>query len=435
MSDPAQNNSSAPLPQDPLHRATGDSSTTQDHGGSALHSNESLARSNANPIQAPSSSSTFHEARATSSNDKKPISFEAEAQLFRTMESETHLFDRSQFPNVGDIFFSIGESRVVDPAPRRSSSTRGAVARKNKDDDDDDKLQKGDNKLPDEMRDLENVVVIKVFKNNKDYCKRHPYYCELMHNFLLIQTGHTCAYIVRLLGRAELKNPEEEGALLKGIVLEKGKPLTPKVFKNNFSQSRKILLHIAEALKFLHENGFVHCDVKIENILLFELGVEFIAKLCDLGSMKRINVSVTDPDNKTCTKSDVTSTIVEKSDVTSPIVEKSDVTSTSVAGSAEADLLLQGKPIFARPTLDIYCFGKTLIKPLEETAPGALAAALRDLRERCTAHNPDDRPQNGAALVQELESILKLPPSTAAAAATAGSAAATTTTVTVVTAE
>lgn len=45
-------------------------------------------------------------------------------------------------------------------------------------------------------------------------------------------------------------------------------------------EGRKLFRQIAFALRFVHRNGIIHRDIKLDNILLDELGR---CKLCDFG--------------------------------------------------------------------------------------------------------------------------------------------------------
>lgn len=44
---------------------------------------------------------------------------------------------------------------------------------------------------------------------------------------------------------------------------------------------------INEALIYIHESGFVHCDLKIENVLFYDFNN---IKLCDFGSINKLNL-------------------------------------------------------------------------------------------------------------------------------------------------
>ncbi|GMN40763.1 hypothetical protein TIFTF001_009989 [Ficus carica] len=57
------------------------------------------------------------------------------------------------------------------------------------------------------------------------------------------------------------------------------------------STVRRHTRSILKGLKRIHEEGFVHCDLKLENILLVRQGNEYVAKIADLGLTKRVGKS------------------------------------------------------------------------------------------------------------------------------------------------
>jgi len=54
--------------------------------------------------------------------------------------------------------------------------------------------------------------------------------------------------------------------------------------KFGFSEAKKYAKSILKGLSYIHEQGFVHCDIKLQNVLLFDDGV---AKIADFGLAKR----------------------------------------------------------------------------------------------------------------------------------------------------
>jgi ankyrin repeat protein len=53
--------------------------------------------------------------------------------------------------------------------------------------------------------------------------------------------------------------------------------------KLSYAQKRGFILGVSRGLSVLHSCGVIHGDLKSENVLLFQQGNEFVAKLCDFG--------------------------------------------------------------------------------------------------------------------------------------------------------
>ncbi|PWA74678.1 Protein kinase, ATP binding site-containing protein [Artemisia annua] len=82
----------------------------------------------------------------------------------------------------------------------------------------------------------------------------------------------------------------EKGEKLYNVVLEYacGGSLAERV-KNGLKMVecdvRKYLKSVLKGIKFVHDKGFVHCDVKLQNVLVFDGGV---VKIADFGLAKKV---------------------------------------------------------------------------------------------------------------------------------------------------
>ncbi|GKD17528.1 mitogen-activated protein kinase kinase kinase 17-like protein [Tanacetum coccineum] len=61
--------------------------------------------------------------------------------------------------------------------------------------------------------------------------------------------------------------------------------------KNSVSENqvKKYTNSILKGVEFIHKNGFVHCDIKLQNILLASENGKEVAKIADFGLAKRVN--------------------------------------------------------------------------------------------------------------------------------------------------
>ncbi|MCY2959232.1 MAG: serine/threonine-protein kinase [Planctomycetota bacterium] len=161
---------------------------------------------------------------------------------------------------------------------------------------------------------------------------------------------------------------------------------------------RGIAIDVAAGLAELHENGLVHRDVKLSNVLLFETGGDRRAVLGDLGIARGFGASSLTHDGL-------------------PI------------GTPEAMAPECGETQEAEPTIDVYAFGillyealagappfrgstaqetrakhRTRLPPLGERAPH-VSEGLANLVRQCLAKNPASRPKHGADLYGRLQRL------------------------------
>ncbi|KAF8012393.1 hypothetical protein BT93_I0520 [Corymbia citriodora subsp. variegata] len=114
---------------------------------------------------------------------------------------------------------------------------------------------------------------------------------SLRHERQVLRELGDCPRIVRCFG--DSLTAERLGEELYNVILEyaaggsladsmksRGKPLSEPEIRRH---TRSIL----EGLEFVHSKGFVHCDVKLQNILIFPNGGDEEVKIADFGLAKR----------------------------------------------------------------------------------------------------------------------------------------------------
>ncbi|KAI3408604.1 Protein kinase domain-containing protein [Psidium guajava] len=111
---------------------------------------------------------------------------------------------------------------------------------------------------------------------------------SLRHERRVLSELGDCPRIVRCFGDSltgeELYNVFLEyaaGGSLADSLKSRGKPLSEPEIRRH---TRSIL----EGLEFVHSKGFVHCDVKLQNILVFPYGGSEEVKIADFGLAKRV---------------------------------------------------------------------------------------------------------------------------------------------------
>ncbi|CAL5187883.1 unnamed protein product [Lathyrus oleraceus] len=112
----------------------------------------------------------------------------------------------------------------------------------------------------------------------------------LQHEKTILESLGSCPYIIKYFGQDQtLENGEEyynifleyaNGGTLDDQLKNHGGKLPEK-------HVRRYTRSVVEGLKYIHENGFVHCDLKPPNILVFENGD---VKISDFGLAKEMRV-------------------------------------------------------------------------------------------------------------------------------------------------
>jgi eukaryotic-like serine/threonine-protein kinase len=188
-----------------------------------------------------------------------------------------------------------------------------------------------------------------------------------------------------------------------------GVPLSDFVQKRTPSVDELIplLMQVAKALRYLHENKIVHRDLKTSNVLVQDIGGERYARLLDLGIAK----------------------VFAREDT----AESKHLTSTGMVFGSPMYMSpeqCEGRPV--DPRSDIYSFGcviyeclsgrcpfdgdnslQVIIKHLQQP-PDRLEftdrkqAALGAVAERCLQKEPDKRFQSMGDLLNALQQVLEL---------------------------
>jgi formylglycine-generating enzyme required for sulfatase activity len=153
---------------------------------------------------------------------------------------------------------------------------------------------------------------------------------------------------------------------------------------------------LARALGHIHSVGIVHRDIKPENVHIDQAGK---VKLMDFGIAKSLDLNLTRPGFTLGTPSYMAPEQVRGQEIT-PLVD------IYAWGLLLYELITGNKPIQAKTIQEI--FQKILTQEIDLaplTAADASPAVI-DLVKRCISKNPAERPQNFAAIVQELDYII-----------------------------
>ena len=118
-----------------------------------------------------------------------------------------------------------------------------------------------------------------------------PWRPEHENEVRLLRRLRDCPYVIRYLGQEETL--AEDGTLRLNLFLEfaSGGNLysLTKASKGRLEEDvvRRHTRSILQGVKRIHDEGYVHCDLFFDNILLVEEGHEMVAKVADLGLVKR----------------------------------------------------------------------------------------------------------------------------------------------------
>lgn len=194
----------------------------------------------------------------------------------------------------------------------------------------------------------------------------------MIYNEIEILRKVTHPNIIKLIEIIELINSKNKEYIILIEELCTGGTLLDLINSTGFSsekEKRSIARSITEAIKYLHDEGIAHCDIKPDNILLTK---ERVPKLCDFNLSK--------------------------------IVEKTDKTSRGGSEAYEAPELFKFGPVDFLKT-DIWSLGITLYAISENKYPYRSVKAMKrgKLRfkteneslirfvKRCLVYNPSER--------------------------------------------
>jgi serine/threonine-protein kinase len=193
---------------------------------------------------------------------------------------------------------------------------------------------------------------------------------------------------------------ELEGRPFMVMEFLEGNDLREGINQNQLPRVREkvnVLLQLARAMQHIHGLGIIHRDLKPENVFLTNAGN---VKLMDFGIAKTKDLSITRTGYTLGTPYYMAPEQVTSKDVTSLV-------DIYAYGIVMFELFSATKPYKADSVHEV--FFKILNEPLDLTPLQELKVppALTDLIKRCTAKDPQQRPQTFDVVVRELEALLR----------------------------
>jgi serine/threonine protein kinase len=161
----------------------------------------------------------------------------------------------------------------------------------------------------------------------------------------------------------------------------------------------RIARQIAAALAEAHRGGFIHRDVKPENIFLVTEGDEEVVKLLDFGI-----VAVEETTSTTSTKLTGTGRIVGTPTYMAPEQARQGATTPSVDLYALGVIMfemLAGRPPFEGSVAELLV-RHALEQPMRLEGRGG----LEDLVDRLLSKNPAERPESASAIIAEIDGLV-----------------------------
>ncbi|MGO0576401.1 Stk1 family PASTA domain-containing Ser/Thr kinase [Ornithinimicrobium panacihumi] len=195
---------------------------------------------------------------------------------------------------------------------------------------------------------------------------------------------------------------EDDGAVYLAMELVEGRTLRDVITDEapmSTRQALSLLLPVAEALAAAHAGGMIHRDVKPENVLLGR-GRSTNVKVADFGLARIEGVPNVTTEMLWATVAYLAPEQVEH--------ETSDARTDVYAVGLLLFELLTGTKAFpgqdpVRVAYEHVHGGVPHVRDLVETVP----QAVEDLILRTSSVDPDDRPQDGSALLTELRALLR----------------------------
>jgi serine/threonine protein kinase len=149
----------------------------------------------------------------------------------------------------------------------------------------------------------------------------------------------------------------------------------------------RILVGIALAMRFLHSRGFVHCDLKPDNILL---DWDWNVRIADFGQ----SISLNNPEIPSVTHSEVMDGMLfVGSYYLAPECYDNDYSQMSDVFSFGLILyeLLTGQPVFSKEMTSHEIVFKVVVKHELPDIPKFVLPSARELIMECWAEEPGDR--------------------------------------------
>lgn len=163
------------------------------------------------------------------------------------------------------------------------------------------------------------------------------------------------------------------------------------------SQSLGIAIHVADAVAAIHAAGFLHRDIKSENVLLTSDGRRRVAKLIDFGIAKRMGANLEFPiEGIVGTPLTMAPEQISQDDVD----ERTDVWALGVL---LYEMLSGRLPFPSGGTIRDELVGILTLPP--RPLPPELTDDVRDLVFSCLSKDPEERPPSATALVGELRGV------------------------------
>lgn len=184
-----------------------------------------------------------------------------------------------------------------------------------------------------------------------------------------------------------------------------GEPLNRILFREQRLGVRKacdIVLHVAEALHYIHRQNVVHCDIKTENILIGEQEVEakrsqMLVKLLDFGLARSLVGT-----RGTVSLSGTPHYVAPERIRGEPASPASDVYGVGILMYE----LLTGQVPWDGPVQEILAGHLGQLPRAPSTLiPGGLDTAVENLVLRALAKHPQDRHKDMAAFIYELRTV------------------------------
>jgi serine/threonine-protein kinase len=159
------------------------------------------------------------------------------------------------------------------------------------------------------------------------------------------------------------------------------------------SQCFDIAIHVSDALAAVHAAGYLHRDIKSENVLLTLDGRRIVPKLIDFGIAKPIASDGDEPMGIVGTPR----TMSPEQIAQEPIDERADIWAMGVL---MYEMLAGALPFPSGSTMrdDLVAIVTEAHQPL----PEILAADLRAIVDACLAKEPSERPESAAVLAGRL---------------------------------
>jgi len=162
------------------------------------------------------------------------------------------------------------------------------------------------------------------------------------------------------------------------------------------SQALDIAIEVADVVAAVHATGYVHRDIKADNVMVARVGERLAVKLIDFGIACRVD----EPAGRIEGIAGTPRTMAPEQVANDPIDERTDVWGLGVL---LYEMLTARLPFEARGSLrdDLLAIVTEAPRPLPDELDGPLCAIV----EACLSKEPGGRPAGAAALASELRAL------------------------------